>query len=101
MQHNESSETIRTSWISELRRSAYCLGFLIGESGAAVLLSGGGVSPSPAKIVQKKTKSQLENGVKLWASPNGQIELRKVEGLVLTYTWLLSRGAAAGAIASY
>ena len=25
----------------------------------------------------------------------------KNEGLVLTYTWLLSRGAAAGAIASY
>ena len=36
------------------RSGARCLGFLIGESGAAVLLSGGGVSPSPAKISEEK-----------------------------------------------
>ena len=43
---------------------------------------------------------RLENGVKFLTSPNGRMETR-YGSLVLTYTWLLSRGAAAGAIARY
>ena len=43
---------------------------------------------------------RLENGVNFWTSPNGRIE-RRYGMLILTYTWLLSRGAAAGAIARY
>ena len=77
VQHNGSTEFLRTSSRAELRDGAHGLErFSSSESGAAVLLSVGGVSPSPAKISEEKL-GDLKNGGNFWTSPNGRMKCEK------------------------